>query len=800
MGATTASRRVLEQSRAATRDLAASMLSMMGGPRLKSAQTGGSDTGFEQAFASLAYTYLKDKAPRLLDHFVGFQLVDRDDDKTKAFGIMGFKVGDQWMDAPVFFLNGQLKGHELLFLKGPNQMVPLKENWVNFLLGKKPTVLGEAESKSLSELGTTQPNLLRYTVPPPSTKIGAAIQRWQPWAKEAAASIVDLATTSPWKKYPGLDERLSVPSVLKHSLYLCKVAHAWMERYPAFAAAMHRFYGPNMLKEAVLAHRSRILGEMRPSSILDARQERPQHVIDRAERVLGERRPVSSSGVKCAVEVLFPSQNRVTLTEAEREKLLRNGYLVRDFRKEAEVSQAYQVETRKAIHTPTETGMHSVLMADGSFVRCLVLVSPKSATLGWPSMIVVRLSPRDIVAAKSSDVFAQVLDEEVSGTRREWFDEVPNDDVDVGATFVIVSPQGDCAGPFYVDGKDDDSYIVSQGYCRTARDSNPSCTAGPPNKMISRIVRGGGARLRQAGDTLYVPADAKFVRESPPDPKRPLSAQPQRMLLGRPEDLDAQIRRKTAALRLHVDGVEVSINGGPLLSKMAAMVELIQKHGFREKTARQLLAQAEKAAVLHRAATFRVKYAQGMPPAMGMPPAWIGPGPAAPVPEPPPTVSDPMVGQTIQYPWEQRLMSPEMSSANYDPRAYSVLPQDQKPDPALMQTIMQAAQSGQKEIFDTSVLAGLMRTSRHDSLVERYMGDLLKALDRLGRLIFVFYWHNDVFADRYGRAELPELEDALRNTFEGLGDLVLYLKEKDVTPLSGFAADEPNLDDVAASL
>jgi transitional endoplasmic reticulum ATPase len=39
----------------------------------------------------------------------GFQLVDRNEDNTKAVGVFGFQLGKQWVYAPVFFLNGDLK-------------------------------------------------------------------------------------------------------------------------------------------------------------------------------------------------------------------------------------------------------------------------------------------------------------------------------------------------------------------------------------------------------------------------------------------------------------------------------------------------------------------------------------------------------------------------------------------------------------------------------------------------------------------------------------------------------------------
>lgn len=61
---------------------------------IKRAAIGGdNETQFEQSFSSLAYSYIKDKAPKVLDYLVGFQLVDRNDDNTKAVGVFGAKVG-----------------------------------------------------------------------------------------------------------------------------------------------------------------------------------------------------------------------------------------------------------------------------------------------------------------------------------------------------------------------------------------------------------------------------------------------------------------------------------------------------------------------------------------------------------------------------------------------------------------------------------------------------------------------------------------------------------------------------------
>ena len=45
-----------------------------------------------------------------------------------------------------------------------------------------------------------------------------------------------------------------------------------------------------------------------------------------------------------------------------------------------------------------------------------------------------------------------------------------------------------------------------------------------------------------------------------------------------------------------------------------------------------------------------------------------------------------------------------------------------------MGTAQQASQEGQKEVFDTSMIGGLLKAVRQDSLVDRYLGDLMKAL------------------------------------------------------------------------
>jgi hypothetical protein len=106
-----------------------------------------------------------------------------------------------------------------------------------------------------------------------------------------------------------------------------------------------------------------------------------------------------------------------------------------------------------------------------------------------------------------------------------------------------------------------------------------------------------------------------------------------------------------------------------------------------------------------------------------------------------------------------------------------------------------AAQSGQKDVFDTSMIGSLIKSVRDDTMVDRHLGALMGGLDKIGRILFSFYWHKDKFEDRYGKKDMPELEDNLRNSFEQLGDLLLFLKQKTIEANTneGVSLDENNV-------
>ncbi len=777
----------------------------------KIASLGGDQEGqFEQSFASLAFAYLKDKAPKLLDYMLGFQLVDRNDDNTKAVGIFGFKVGEEFVYAPVFFLNGDLKGHELLYLKGQDQFVPLKENWVNYLLNRQPNQLGEGTNESTNELNVRQPYYGSFNFPPGKSASAMEVPpALNDYIKDALPLLGAAATknASIMSKFAGLDSRLNLKTWLAEDVGNVQMMINVFDKYPLLKQAAHKFHGADILQDALWELRKRAIAETN-DPILNSKVQALQKI---ATDILGQ--PIKKAAGP-DVKIKFEEDELTTFnlddnTEEDQEKLLRDGMLVEDNRTGEEVSKAYNVQQEMKLQNPNETGLYDVLVRGGKFKRCLVVVGPCSGEGNQDYVTIVDVDSKSWLNTHASNIF--VREQESREDFRKWVEGLGKaESFEAGGHYMVLTPRGMGSTVFEVDKKLEDDDGVYKAYFRdhcTSRNGYGRRPRGYAygDSGLSSWENGGprvylnkreGSKLTVVGGSLFVPPDSyKLTVKDPPKPKKDEilgvsccspchdSSDPAPIQPGSLVDLQMEIMQKTARLKIINDGIEVTINNGPRLTKRAALCELILKHGFREDLSRELLKTAEH----HNGATFRVKYADPYATMMG---------PGAPAPPDPMMGYDPMSGGMSQYPQEEFMPVPDMGAEQaggmqgmYDPAM--------QPDPQAMQVAQQASQTGQKEVFDVSMIGSMLKAVRQDSLVDRYLGDLLKALDRLGRILFLFYWHSEEFQDRYGKADMPELEDSLRNAFEAVGDITLYLKQKSIEPYAGAEQGEPEIDETA---
>lgn len=792
---------------------------------IKVAELGGDgqDAPFEQSFSNLAHAYIRSKAPSLLDHELGFQLVDRNQENTKAVGVFAFKVGSQNLFAPVFFLKGELKGHELLYLKDQDMFVPLKENWLNYILNRKPNILGTGVTRQMSQMGVRQPDLNRLSRSP--YKYASSIAPFMPVfahlaLKDWHASLDEFTTHC--------QERLDLGQFMKQaSLPALEAAVNLMKQRPKIATAFDQWHGMSTLQDAVKEAKARL----HTRSIIDnpyapVNRNQPLPVTGSIIDILEKKAADGDKGPKFKQKIKIITLDTATVTglpegidEEDQEKLLKDTILIKDTRDDEEVSVALNVQVEERLTNPTETGIYQLLTKPGEFEKCLVITNPQGPDGRKDMVTVIRLddSTRNWGNFPRGDVWVSGMDEQpIPGGEDAWqnwfksLDGVESLSEDNKGRYVLIGPRRNATCPFRVikaigESNGTKSFTVDF----SDQFDRPDMTKGLHRYNSASYIRTDeydryydgqrihldakdGTDLRSNQGDVYIPKNYKIIKLQPSkkdkaedddkecgpcavsprwgDESETPPIQPGRML-----DATMQIMKKTAALKIASNGSGYHVNNSPSLSLNAALTHLVWNHGFREDISRHMLKEADsRRQRMLTPFTCRVKYAS---------PFLTDGGPSAPsIDDYPGGGYNPMGWPgTTQSMYQHEIPVPDMSASRTDPNIYNVNPAN-TPEPMDANNVARAAQSGQREVFDTTMIGSMLRAVRDDTMIDRYLPDMIKGVDRLGRILFMFYWHQDKFAERYGKQDMPELEDSLRNAFEQLGDVVLFLKQKTIEP------------------
>ena len=784
----------------------------------KTAELGGDgqDASFENSFSNLAHSYLRSIAPTLLDHELGFQLLERNQENTKAVGVFAFKVGSQELFAPVFFLRGQLKGHELLYIKNTDMFVPLKENWITYIMNRKPTSMGTGTDRQTSRLGVVQPNLSLLSQSP-TTKHAAWVRpALRPFMPKFAALQTSSLRDEVQQLAAHCQAKLSLSAFLKQaSLPVLHTLVNTLQRRPHFAAEFMQFHPLTEVAEAIkLAHarpqpHSTLDGPLPPvrqrytsGSIFDKQAAAVPNQGDETEKVTdGEPRSTKEKVRVVYLDEVMKDGDPEFMTDADKELLFKKRILVQDDRGDTEVSRPINTDAPRQLFNPTESGLYMVLTKPGTFRKCYVVIAPHGPAGRKTFACIVDVADKTTCNTSPSQIWCA---QRIEGKEfQTWFDGLgESESLSADWNYIVLGPRGEGSVKFRVEsslGTADDgkTYDVSfDDYCgyssassrphdmnASRGDSDYSSCCGDERVHLQTAA---GSRLRSHRGDLYVPADFKVWKLRKQRKYDDPEPEPQPLQAGDPVDAELSLMNKTASLKLIANGNEVWINDQQPISELAALACLVQQHGLREKTANELLLEARRL----RGLTVRIKYASpyltpGDDHGPAMPEFASGYNPMG--------FNGPTVGGD-----DMTVPIPGMAASQTDPQIYNPNPAN-TPSPQDMMAVQQAAQTGQKEIFDTAMISSLLKRTTDDALVDSYLPDLLKAIDRIGRILFQFYWHGDKFADRYGKQDMPELEDSLRNTFEQCGDLTIFLKQKSVDPYPEDSLQGFDLHDTASS-
>jgi len=763
-------------------------------PFIKRADLGGDGQSvpFEQALSNLAHAYLKDRAPQLLDHELGFQLIEKNEDNDRAIGIFGFKVGQQLLYAPVFFLNGELKGHELLYLKDSDTFVPMKENWINYVLNRKPNVIGEEVGTNLQQLGVERPSMDVFRDAP--SKYASAHPEWLLPGLPGLMHVLGNPTRP----------ALQVPGLVKENADAANTFLQLIDSHPRLVEPIVAVYGKDLIKDAI--DTAKTASSCAPAGAKRKKKRRKADGSIWKEKTAAEqaREQLADKLKIWRYDDSTPTrarQCRAGLTEKQAQELKRDGVFVDDKRTDDEVSHAYKIQEPLSLMNPDATGIYEVLCKPDSFEKCLYIHSPFNARGTKPNGVLVKVDGDNKSWTETHPGAIFVSDEWDGDNFKEWFDKLPDvTSLDVGSTYVLVAPNGQGTSVFEVEKTlpaegDEKCYEVEwrNRYGSRRPDHLPPVAArgyeydndcsGADSVMLNRIK---GSRFVSRLCCLYVPDGAKAVKIAGPEtceecgktagrcccaPRCCEVAESSKTPALRPGshvDLQLGIYKTSEELRVFNNGSEAVVDGNRM-SPLSAIVHLVRDYGLREKTARDLLKEAE----LRRGVKCRIKIAQ--------PYQELGYPPAAPTFPEPYSGTDYVMGSQTPTTFGPDVQEVPVTGMEGTHRSRQPL-MNEPPQPFLAQQVQDAAQTGQKEVLDTSLLSNLLKGTQNETLIDKHLSNLMKGLDSLGRLLFNMYWHHDKFEDRYGGNNLPDMTDAMRNAFESLGDVTLELKQKTVEP------------------
>ena len=102
------------------------------------------DQAIAEAFAQQAYTAVGNRDRKIMcdPYLLGFEIVDKNEDNNRLVGVFAFRISGEIFMVPVFYLNGQIKGQDLIYRKSVNRFYPNTEKWVGYFVGKGDDATG----------------------------------------------------------------------------------------------------------------------------------------------------------------------------------------------------------------------------------------------------------------------------------------------------------------------------------------------------------------------------------------------------------------------------------------------------------------------------------------------------------------------------------------------------------------------------------------------------------------------------------------------------------------------------------
>lgn len=812
----------------------------------------------ESVLADLAVQEVSERVPALFDHYIGFELIDRNDEGTRAAGLLGFGIGNALAYVPILFLNGRIRGVEMIYLKDHDLFRSLSKQTVDFIVNRNPAKMGTPDGRTpRGQVGLAQLQIFR--TPQVGGKTASAPFTF------GEHKLEDLIKTALYEDDCNLTDffkRAGDPG-----LYRNFVKWAANEA-PQVMEGVFRFYSPESLKIAEeefnsvedpspelltkafpgfdwsdenkawdefvgsedhrkWLQRSRAYmkapegqghepgetgaGYFQPGFMEKVLEWENAKNPKTAADLLGETQSDAEDSTPKLVVVTDPTSEEATLLgEEETVDLMQTGIGIVDNRSENSV--LVREEGRQRIFNANDLGIYDMISASLEVNEVLIAPSPQ------PIENMGTALPGTLIYDPDTDTChyefcssgnmetsrPPVMDADVDESKLQKICDKASGlgSVSVGRSYILINlDTKQVTAPVRVVNKAGKRFRAiterdvkwSIGCCDPRPvDSGVSC-CGPENGVwIEEMTQDGPMKPFQSDEALFLPKTwkvlplKKWSGDSEATPETGSDEPTLNVVPAKMSELNLAIASnhsgvKRASLEIaDMNVIPLSVtkrNGDTVMSwrgtnglfrKRASLIHaLVAAVGLNQKEAREI------AATVDEKSGFRGEVKVAYDSNIDIPWPDLDDSAGATAYSGTPQVRNLQAVQTgsIEQYDHQDVHDPDIADFDVQMRRQS----------GVADVVGRAAQSGIKQVFDPAMIAMLLRTNRVNVQVEsEYLPILEKAVDRLCRLLLLFYWHNSEFSETYGQDDLAEFEDVVLSSIKTLGQLNLFLRQKAV--------------------
>jgi len=786
----------------------------------------------EQNLSEIAVSLISEKNPNLMEYYLGFDIIDKNEDGTRAAGIMGFKIGGQLVYVPVFFLNGKVKGTEVMYLKNSDTFVANNENWVNYIANKNPQDIGEpSNEKPLPDMEGN--NSLRIFTRPPASANSKAAGEIGVYEHPSKKYLIELSEKAleDLRRIGVNPRKLEGEEAAKHWKERGKQIEQESNSKPKSKTASREVYDLSVDEfidtEMALAEPEKDLIDF----LKQAGYETYKHFIKIAtdnpeilkavsniysldelkiefadKKVASEETENTSKDTEITGSIrLIKSAElmnlKMEMSTEEKTKTIKNGYVIKDERPEDQKSDLYLGDFREVFNQVTETGYYEILNCCGDIVKAIVLVAPKAITddsnsldnsgTGYTTQAVI--DPENgAVEWASNPVYykagASIADKLDEDEKTELMKDTGIDpkSAEVRKKYFLLDKNFRAYGPFSVSDKMKESGKVTleveqdhipQYNSALLSDSGTEkrynyglCGHWGQKAFIRIIDKEDGLPQFTKGNVVFIPKNCKLIEIKDKYSASQEKSNIDKIKPGDDKTLNSLLSSRRGELVTVDKTANFDVNvlfGKQSLSfrdRSEVVFDLMGRAGLREQDAEKMASEifenkSRKISGWALPKSDKLAYPSFITPS--------GQGGAA------------RDGTPIT---NQDSTRQEMISAGVPPTSATELDSGQwnqitKEDIDFLQ---RASDSNSRQVFDPGMIGVLTRTSRSQSIVQDYIPELVDNLDRMSRLLLMFYWHNSDFAEQYGIDEMADFEDLLLSTIKSTAKIVLFLKQRSV--------------------